>query len=218
MLREMPIMTQNMKQPMYRSTHVIGKLGSGSSIAMIVMYVLLGIYLLGHLLFLPMEIVAIGFFSDPTLVWFCVLYVIALLFKYTTIVLLFITCANYHKFRADHTIDIIFAIIMFIALALNTTWFVMVIINLEKYGFSVTEFIQEPLFYDFVIFAFLALYGIVWLIAMECNVMRMTNYTYGVPHAGYIPVPQQVAPLPQEMRQMPLAPQVIPSQDIYYTY
>ena len=144
---------------------------------MIIMYILLGIYLLGHLLFLPFEIVFFGFLTDPTLILVGILYLFALIFKYATIVFIFIICAEYKIL--SKTWETIYAIVMFIAILLNAIIFLLTLLNLKKFGFDFQTFATEPLFYDFVIYFVIALYGIIWdLLLLFASDVGNIPYTY----------------------------------------
>ncbi len=164
------------------------------------LFVLIGVYLMAHILFIPIEVLIFALFQDPALKREMYFIIGVYAGKYISIIIMFYA-AHYHdtlQERHSHIELYIFSAIC----AAATGFFAFVIYNanegFEHMGFA--SVFEHPVFYDFIGFACCGFLGTIYLFYMACTHPNKTAGHYTVLPAfdsynpSFVPVPLTAYP------------------------
>lgn len=162
-----------------------------------IMFVLVGIYLVAHILFIPIEILLVALVHDNA--FSNQMYVIIGVYaaKYICLIIIFYAAHHHTALYESHS-HIILYLFSFICLAV-TGLFTFLLYEAEKMfihmGFG--TIFQHPIYYDFIGFAACGSLGCIYLFYMACKHPKKTAY-YAVPafdpYSVFTPVPMSAYP------------------------
>ena len=172
------------------------KSGLMNEIMMYLIFIVGGIYILWHLIFIPMEIMSVQYLLASKIAKiYCVLLIIGVILKDGSIGLAIYTAISYKRLLSNQMLNFILAGVLLLPIGDNTYLFVYTITHLEEYGFTFLQFVQEPMFWNYVGFMLLALITLIWLLVMGFTFLlpQPTQYIFNIPQSySYIAISNQV--------------------------
>jgi len=138
-------------------------------ILMLLLFVCLGIYAVGHMLFIPIEILVIAFCLDPDLkkdvIWICFFYLI----KYISMGFMFY-CAYHHVqlWNRHHRLVLyLMATFCILSTGIYVFFTIMMEEGLRRHGFG--PIYDHPIFYDLVGFIVCGVQGFIYILYIACT-------------------------------------------------